>query len=178
MGGHAEKVLSDGDAYERAALESVAAGLIAARPAASAPDPELPGLGQRPTPDELANVVARNRQRVWAARRQLYADGLSYKQAADALGVSDRQISNLVSSGDLLALDGPDGKRLPAWQFDPDTADVRLKGIARVAAVFPGRVLGLSAWMASPNPTLQGRTPAAALADGDVDLVVAVAERR
>jgi hypothetical protein len=50
-----------------------------------------------------------------------------------------------------------------------------LPDIDRVAVVFPGWILGLSAWMVAPNPSLDGRTPATALLDGDTDLVVAVA---
>lgn len=176
--GVAEQVLAGGDVHERAALELLANDLIAARTAASAPTPDLPGFGPRPDPGELAGALARNRQRLWQARQELYGGAFDYATAAAMLGVSDRQVSNLVAGGKLLTVDGPHGKRLPAWQFDLDTSGVRLQGIDRVAAVFPGRVLGLSSWMATPNPSLAGRTPAAALADGDVDLVVAVAEHR
>ena len=176
--GVAERVLSEGDAHERAALEMLANDLIAARTATSVPSPELPGLGPKPDPGALAGALARNRQRLWQARQELYDRAIDYPTAAAMHGVSDRQVSNLVVAGKLLTLDGPHGKRLPAWQFDLDTSGVRLRGIDRVAAVFPGRVLGLSSWMVPPNPSLAGRTPAAALGDGDVDLVVAVAEHR
>ena len=176
--GVAERVLSEGDAHERAALELLANDLIAARTALSAPTPDLPGFGPKPDPGALAGALARNAQRLWQARQELYDRAIDHPTAADLLGVSDREVSNLVAAGKLLTLDGPDGERLPAWQFNLDTSGVRLQGIHRVAAVFPGRVLGLSAWMVAPNPSLAGRTPAAALADGDVDLVVAVAEHR
>lgn len=175
--GVAEQVLAGGEAYGRAALEQLAVELVEARTASSAPAPELPGVGPRPDVDELAGVLARNRSHLWQARQQLYADALDYRQAAEVLGVSDRQVSNLVAAGKLLTIDGPDGKRLPGLQFDLDTSGVRLRGIDRVAAVFAGRVLGLSAWMVTENASLGGRTPAAALADGEIDLVVAVAER-
>ncbi len=75
----------------------------------------------------------------------------------------------------MLAVDGPDGLRLPAWQFHPEAKRGRVEGIGRVAAAFPGGVLGLSAWMSAINPALGGRTPRQALVDGDTDLVVAVA---
>lgn len=176
--GTAEHVLAEGAPHEREALEQLAHDLVAARTAASAPQPDLPGLGPRPDAGDHAGVVARNRRRLWHARQQLYTDALDYQQVAEVLGVSDRQVSNLVAAGKLLTVDGPHGKRLPAWQFDLDTSGVRLRGIDRVAAVFPGRVLGLSAWMVSAHPALDGRTPAAALADGDLDLVVAAADPR
>lgn len=134
----------------------------------------LPGL---PEVDEggLRAAVARNDARVWAAREHLYTTGLSREQAAQRVGVKPNQITNLLRDGDLLALDGRDGLRLPAWQFDPEARRGRLEGIARVAAAFPGRVLSLSGWMVAPNPALDGRTPRRALLAGDVEQVVAVA---
>jgi hypothetical protein len=91
--------------------------------------------------------------------------------------VSTNQITNLVRTGDLLVLDGPDGPRPPSWQFDPETRRGRLDGIRQVAAAFPGRILGLSSWMTTPSQALDGRTPADALADGDIERVVALAHQ-
>lgn len=125
--------------------------------------------------DELRAAAQRNDARAWAARERLYATALSREQAGQRVGVKPNQITNLLDEGDLLALDGPDGLRLPAWQFDPETRRGRLDGIARVAAAFPGRVLALSSWMLAPNPALGGRTPRQAMLDGDIEHVVAVA---
>lgn len=137
-------------------------------------EPLLSGLGDIPT-HELRAAAARNEARVWAARAQLYENGLTREQAARRAGVQPNQITNLLRDGDLLALDGPNGLRLPAWQFDAEAKRGRLEGISRVAAVFPGRILGLSSWMTTAEPALGGRTPRQALLDGDIDLVVAVA---
>ncbi|MEX1164047.1 MAG: hypothetical protein WEB03_10745 [Nitriliruptor sp.] len=133
--------------------------------------PGLPAVGG----DELRAATLRNEARVWAAREQLYTTGLSREQAARRAGVKPNQITNLLRDSDLLALDGPEGLRLPAWQFDPEARRGRLEGIARVAAVFPGRALSLSSWVVAPNAGLVGRTPRQALLDGDVEQVVAVA---
>lgn len=135
---------------------------------------ELPGL-PAVVEDELRAATLRNEARVWAAREQLYATGLSREQAAQRAGVKPNQITNLLRDRDLLALDGAEGLRLPAWQFDPEARRGRLEGIARVTAAFPGRVLSLSSWAVAPNPALGGRTPRQALLDGDVEQVVAVA---
>lgn len=135
----------------------------------------LTGLPEVPT-DRLRDAAARNEARIWAVRAALYETGLTREQAANRAGVTANQITNLLRDGDLLAIDGPAGVRLPAWQFDPETKRGRLDGIARVSAVFPGRILGLSSWMSSVNPSLGGRTPRQALLEGDVDLVVAVAD--
>ena len=112
--GVAERVLSEGDAHERAALELLANNLIAARTALSAPTPDLPGFGPKPDPGALAGALARNAQRLWQARQELYDRAIDHPTAADLLGVSDREVSNLVAAGKLLTLDGPDGERLPA----------------------------------------------------------------
>jgi hypothetical protein len=134
----------------------------------------LPGLPEVPT-GQLRAAAARNEARVWAARTALYERGLTREQAAARAGVKPNQITNLLRDGELIAIDGPEGLRLPAWQFDPEAKRGRLEGLARVSAAFPGRVLGLSSWMSAVNPSLGGRTPRQALLDGDVDLVVAVA---
>jgi hypothetical protein len=168
-------ILEHGSDTQRAALRSFAAALTDAAAAAAAPAESLPGLGEPPTADEVAGAVHRNHERLWRFREQLYDSALPYREAARRLGVSTNQITNLVRAGDLLALDGRDGPRLPSWQFNPDTRRGRLEGIGHVTAVFPGRVLGLSAWMTTLNQALDGRTAADALANGDVDRVVALA---
>jgi hypothetical protein len=133
--------------------------------------PGLPELGD----EQLRDAVHRNEARVWAVRARLYESGLSREQAAKRVGVTPNQVTNLLRDGELLSLDGAEGLRLPAWQFDPEAKRGRLEGIGRVASVFPGRVLSLSGWMVAPHPALGGLTPRQALLDGDLELVVAVA---
>lgn len=164
-------ILERGDQQQRDALERFAKELLDSDAAIASPAEHLSGLGTRPSRRALVQALRRNAQRLWDFRTRLYATGLTYAEAARRLGVSSNQITNLVRAGDLYALDGPEGLKLPAWQFHPEAPRGRLPGIARVAAVFPGRILGLSAWMVSSNPLLHGRTPADALADGEVELV-------
>lgn len=92
------------------------------------------------------------------------------------VGVGGNQITNLLRDRRLVALEGPDGQRLPAWQFDLGASSVRLDGIDRVVTAYPGGVVSLSEWMVAPNPTLDGAMPADVLASGDVEAVVAAAE--
>lgn len=143
---------------------------------ANAPGSDLPGLAARPTPTELARIEARNWSRLREVRDRVYTAAVSRREAANLLDVSTNQITNLVSADDLIALDGPDGQRLPAWQFNLDGSRVRLPGVARVARAYPAGVVGLSVWMTTPLASLGGSTPAARLADGDVDAVIAAAE--
>ncbi|PSO49960.1 MAG: hypothetical protein BRC31_08020 [Actinobacteria bacterium QS_5_72_10] len=65
--------------------------------------------------------------------------------------------------------------RLPAWQFHADTPRGRLEGIDVVARAHAGGPVTLSQWMTRPNPALAGRSPAEALADGEVDAVASAA---
>lgn len=132
-------------------------------------------LGPPPRPEDVAAAAARSEARVWAARRELYAASISRQDAADQMGVSTNQVTNLIASGDLLQLAGQDGMRLPAWQFDPEVPRGRLEGIRQVAASFPGQILSFSHWMTHPQPALGGRIPREVLRGGDVDTVVAVA---
>lgn len=125
--------------------------------------------------DDLWAAAARNEARLWAARERLYATGLSREQAARRIGVQPSQVTCLLRDGELFALDGADGLRLPAWQFDPKARRGRLEGIARVANAFPGRLLSLSRWMTVPHAALGGRTPRQGLLDGDVEQVATVA---
>lgn len=54
---------------------------------------------------------------MWQARSELHAKGLTREEAADRIGVQPNQVTNLLRDGKLLALDGPDGLRLPAWRW-------------------------------------------------------------
>ncbi len=170
-----DEILERGAASEQAALAGLARALLDARASVGIGAEQLPGLGEAPDADELAGALARNELRGWQARTELYEQALDYRTAAARAGVSAAQISNLVAAGDLLALDGPHGRRLPAWQFHPDTRRGRLEGLARVAVAFPGRILGLSAWMVAGNPSPDGRAPVDVLADGEVEWVAAAA---
>jgi hypothetical protein len=135
-------------------------------------DPAL--WGPAPSRDEYLGAVLRDQRRLEAARVAVLEDSLTRRQAADRLGVSPQRVSALVDDGELVALD--DGQlRLPGWQFDPDTPRGRLPGLARLQSAFPGGPVSLTLWATRPNPALGQRTPARALASGDLDDVFAAA---
>jgi hypothetical protein len=125
--------------------------------------------------NEFRAATRRNEARLRSASTKLYSNSLSLEQAAQQAGMTSQQIAILLRDGDLLAMDGPDGLRVPAWQFDSQARYGRLEGIASLASAFPGGVLSLSHWAQAHNAGLDGRTPRQALLDGDVELVVAVA---
>ncbi len=156
-------------------VEAFEHGLDEFTAVATAPRADLPGLPTRPSATELAEIEGRNRARLARARQAVYDTSVPRGEVAHLLDVSPNQVSNLLASQRLVALDGPDGQRFPDWQFDLGAQRVRVDGIDRVMAAMPAGVLGLSQWMATPNATLDGRTPAHVLATGDVDAVVAAA---
>jgi hypothetical protein len=76
---------------------------------------------------------------------------------------------------DLVGLKEGRDWRLPIWQFEPDAERGVVPEIRRLRKVFPGGVVSLTRWVTTANPEVDGRTPAEAMADGDVDRVVRVA---
>lgn len=125
---------------------------------------------------QLGAALARNVNRLSEARAAVYATALARDAVAELLGVSSQQISNLLADRKLLAVDGPEGQHFPDWQFDVDGSRVRLEGVDEVADRYPGGVVSLSLWAVADNPMLGGRSPAAALRDGDLGGVLAAAD--
>lgn len=135
----------------------------------NAPDVDLPGLPPRPTPTERAAIAARNEARLAAARAEVYDASWSREQVIDRLQVHTNSISNWLRDRRVIAIDGPDGTRFPAWQFDLDADKPLLPGIDMVVAAWPGGVVSLSLWMVRPNPSLHGRPPVDLLRDSEAD---------
>ena len=53
------------------------------------------------------------------ARDRLYTTALDPDQAAVQLGLPPADVAALIDTRHLLAIDGPDGARLPTWQIEP-----------------------------------------------------------
>ncbi len=92
-------------------------------------------------------------------------------------GVTRQAVADRARRGVLLALrTGTDQVVYPAFQFDPHGR--ALAGLPEVLAVFDlDEVVRwtVASWLTSPDPDLAGRTPIAALHDGDLDQVLAAA---
>ncbi len=154
----------------------IASAILRAIAIADQPDTLDPDLwGPAPSRAEFAAAAARSERRIRQARLRVLEDSLSRDRAAAVLGVLPQQVSKLIAARDLLTLEAGRELRLPRWQFDPDTPKGRLEGIREVMHTFGGGVVTLSLWATRPNPALGRRTPAQALADGDVGAVVAAA---
>lgn len=92
-------------------------------------------------------------------------------------GVSRQAIDKRVQEGSLLAVPGPNGsRRYPVGQFLSDGSLV--KGLKEVHAALPVRApWSAFLFLMQPHDGLNGRTPLDALREGDLDLVIAAAQR-
>ena len=80
-----------------------------------------------------------------------------------------------LDAGELVAVSGPDGALIPAWQVREDPTGGFIPGVRALSRIFPRNAVAMTLWVLHPSPDLGGRTPAQALADGDVDKVLDVA---
>ena len=112
-------------------------------------------------------VLVQEARRAEVARlTDLLADSVGIAEAAMLLGVDRSRISQRLSAGSLWSFRLGRGRRLPRWQF---TADGRsLPGLDVVVAAIPAELTpeSLAGFMATAQPELDGRTPAAHLAGG------------
>ncbi|CAN5257714.1 hypothetical protein BH20ACT5_BH20ACT5_22380 [soil metagenome] len=136
-------------------------------------DPVLWG----PTPGvaEVRAASAANAVRLARERVAVAADSLTREEVAERLGISPQAVSNRIRAGRLVAIRAGRRWLLPAWQFDPEAADPVLPGIAELLAAWPGSVVALSRWAATPNRDLGDRAPERGLRDGAIGAVLAAA---
>ncbi len=100
------------------------------------------------------------------AWRDVFADALDIKGAAERLGISSATVDEMVHRGDLVAVRLGGAWLLPAWQFNTNGV---LPGVPRVLESWPGSTVSLSMWACTPSGELRGRTPAQALTDSARD---------
>ncbi|MDQ2910861.1 MAG: hypothetical protein M3R39_07590 [Actinomycetota bacterium] len=103
------------------------------------------------------------------------------KQVRELMGRGTRQsVSDLVKRRRLLALPQPDGRlAFPAFQFGPGGR--RLAGLERVLDAFEDAVetaYTVASWFVTPEPLLEGETPAGWLSGGRSEAPVLEAARR
>lgn len=149
--------------------------VLAATKAASNETLDTALWGPSPTRGETAAGVVANLRKQFDARRALEAMSLSRASVAELLGVSDQAVTDALESRKLLGLKRGRRWAIPAWQLDAEAERGVLPGLDDLAAVFPGGLVALSAWVTRPSPDLGGRTPRDALARGDLKSVVRLA---
>ncbi|MGB7963042.1 MAG: hypothetical protein WCF12_08830 [Propionicimonas sp.] len=114
-----------------------------------------------PAAEDVAQARAAVRRVAAAAQATM-----SIAEAALLLGVDRSRISHRLAQGSLWAFSVGRTRRIPRWQF---TTDGRLlPGLAVVVASIPDGLAprSVEAFITTPQPELDGRTPAVHLADG------------
>lgn len=108
--------------------------------------------------------------RVAATRATLEAATGGYVSVAEAakiIGVNSRQaVHQRIDRGTLLAMDVAGQTVLPAYQFDGPRARPEVTRAAKLLAPAGLSDIGVVSWFATPQPELDGVTPAAWLASG------------
>jgi hypothetical protein len=129
------------------------------------------------TREEQAALEAEMLVRSFRLRESLLEGALTAPQVAEILGTSRQTPHDRVKSGTLLAVLDNGVLRFPAWQFDPEGPDRIVPGLPRVTRALPSDMSSLAKvnWFVRSSPYLEGRTPLAALKDGDADRVVDLA---
>jgi hypothetical protein len=101
------------------------------------------------------------------------ADMLSADEASELTGLSVEAVTRAVDDGKVLGLNGAGlGLRLPDWQFSEPMRVAMPKVISALGTRDPWSVL---AFLESPHGALGGRTPRAAIEQGELERVVALA---
>jgi excisionase family DNA binding protein len=148
-------------ALERAPDDAVAAVLAL-----------LEAYGPEPTAQAVSDAAAWNTAISAERRRLLIERSVTREQAAEILDVTAQAVSSMLRRGGLAGFKVGREWRLPRWQFDPDSDSGLLSGLRDVLAGYPGSVVGLSRWIETESPDLDGLTPRMALQRGRVGEVL------
>ncbi len=133
-------------------------------------------LGPAPS-DPVALELHSLRQR-FQLRRQVLSRTLSADEVAELLQTRSRQTAHdRAKAGTLLAIRDNGRLRFPLCQFDPEGPDGVAPGLADVLQALHLPALAKAAWLERPHPALDGHSPIARLKQGELDGVLAAAQR-
>jgi hypothetical protein len=152
--------------------------------AAAAVDPNGPaGMSaltdeELPSASDLRRIRFVNLRRAFAERQRILQQALTVNEVAELFGKGRQYPHDRRKAGSLIGMKDSGQWFFPAWQFDPEGPDGVIAGLPGVVKAMRGPIsdLGQIRWFVTPKPLLEGRTPLQALADGDVDEVIAEAE--
>lgn len=145
--------------------------------------PDMTKLLEALPPDELTQYGRDGARHALAplAWRAVAGAALPTEQVRKLLNVSRQALHKRVEGGTLLGLPGGRTTLFPSWQF---SADGTRPVVGKILAEFRQRLVEefdprlVAAWATSPQPELEGSTPAGWLdAEGDPEPVVRAARR-
>lgn len=133
--------------------------------------------GPEPTEAQLADALRSARCENEGRLARVRAVSATAAEAARSTGVTIEAVNAAIAAGELRTIAEADGHLLvPTWQLaTADRGGPAPAGISDLARVFPGSTVALTLWACRPSADLAGRTPAQALANGQVDAVIAIA---
>jgi hypothetical protein len=133
-------------------------------------DPRIAEVfGPPPTPEEIQRVRASMSSLRQAAEQRVLGRCVSIDESRAQFNVFQRRVLRRIRRGRLVALHRASTYYVPAWQF---RGAGFLPGVDHVIAAWWGSPLDLAGWGERPSVDLDDRTPAQALAEGDVRAVL------
>jgi hypothetical protein len=126
-------------------------------------------FGPRPSRDEMMAVRASAAARRKAAEERAMDRCVAVRASGSLVAISRRRILRRIRRGRLVALHRDRTYYVPRWQL---RGRGFLRGVDHVIAAWPGSPLALTNWAEHPSVDLDDRTPAQALADGDLRAVL------
>ncbi len=131
-----------------------------------------------PAPSEPVALELRSLRQRFQLRRQALSRTLSADEVAELLQTRSRQTAHdRAKAGTLLAIRDNGRLRFPLCQFDPEGPDGVAPGLAEVLQALHLPALAKAAWLERPHPALEGQSPIARLKQGELDGVLAAAQR-
>lgn len=105
-------------------------------------------------------------------RERLLQGSLSTQEVARLLGVTRQTPHDRVKVRSLLAIEDKGQLRFPLWQFDAEGPDGTVSGLPMVLRELKVGAFAQARWLERPNGVFEGRSPIAALKDGEVERVI------
>jgi excisionase family DNA binding protein len=93
-----------------------------------------------PARADVAAVHLRNLQRACLQRRQMLAETITVKEAAELLGIGRQSLHDRLKTASLLAVKDRGQWRFPLWQFDPEGPDGILDGLPETLRALQGPI--------------------------------------
>jgi hypothetical protein len=131
-----------------------------------------------PAPSDPVALELRSLRQRFQLRRQVLSRTLAADEVAELLQTRSRQTAHdRAKAGTLLAIRDNGRLRFPLCQFDPEGPDGVAPGLAVVLQALHLPALAKAAWLERPHPALEGQSPIARLKQGELDGVLAAAQR-
>lgn len=128
--------------------------------------------GRRYSPEETLLMELEMQRRAFDTRRELLKGALTSTEVARLLGTQRQTPHDRLKSGTLLGIEENGRWMFPYWQFDASGPNGVVCGLPETLRALQISAIAKAKWLTLSNAYLEGRTPLAALKDGDIARVV------